>query len=854
MAIFSFSTINATGIVAPIQDADIGRINQIAVGTPGDFTILNKADLDSLLGLTSGGDASGSHHHDSQYFTQSQLTSSVVGATGADLISATAIINGSATTIQGVFSELETKINELSSITMEWQRSVIDKDITTPPLSPLVGDRYLIGLIPGSGIATGAWDGNDGDLTEWDGSQWQFTQPEVGMFVTADDETTAGTVYFFNGTQWQDQAFESTTASGFLIKDGQDIQLKNLTVNHLIVGDANQEAVSFDTNALGEIVASDAGLFIKSNLIEDDKINANAEILLSKLELGTPGQIVVYDSTGVQSVASMTGDISISDIGVTSIQPSAVKDSMIDFGLNVGQVNDEDLPSNATVINYIDGLTVKDQLENIDTKFGTVDSDINGKVSKSGDTMTGALDMNSNKITNIPNGSDPGDSVNFSQLSSLQGDTDGKVSKAGDTMFGNLIMSDDGGVNRYQVKQLESGTDTNDAVNKGQLDLKINLSEKGAANGVATLDANSKIPTSQLPALAISEISVVADITARDALVVQEGDVAKVLDADGSGNPETFIYDGASWVSLKSDDLVDSVNGQIGTVSLNTDDVPEGSTNLYYTQARFDNAFTAKSTTDLSEGTNLYYTDERVDDRVATLIQDGTGISWTYDDPNNLLTGNVNLTPFTTDDLAQGTNNRYYASSLFDTDFASKTTDDLSEGIVNLYYSSGLFDTDFATKTTDDLAEGASNFYYTETKFDSSLAGKTTDDIAEGVTNLYFTEARAKSAAVVNSTAGNEIDQAPSVDSIKAYIASQIPTDEEEQKELTSIDITNGYIDLQNEAIEKSIILFPDGGLLQQRTVSYIVSVVGGVTRITWQGELANDLQQGDVLIINYRY
>ena len=43
-----------------------------------------------------------------------------------------------------------------------------------------------------------------------------------------------------------------------------------------------------------------------------------------------------------------------------------------------------------------------------------------------------------------------------------------------------------------------------------------------------------------------------------------------------------------------------------------TGDLSEGS-NLYYTTARFDTAFTGKSTTDLSEGTNLYYTTARAD-------------------------------------------------------------------------------------------------------------------------------------------------------------------------------------------------------------------------------------------------
>ena len=44
----------------------------------------------------------------------------------------------------------------------------------------------------------------------------------------------------------------------------------------------------------------------------------------------------------------------------------------------------------------------------------------------------------------------------------------------------------------------------------------------------------------------------------------------------------------------------------------NTDEIAEGSTNLYYTQGRFDTAFSGKTTTDLTEGTNLYFTESRV--------------------------------------------------------------------------------------------------------------------------------------------------------------------------------------------------------------------------------------------------
>ena len=60
---------------------------------------------------------------------------------------------------------------------------------------------------------------------------------------------------------------------------------------------------------------------------------------------------------------------------------------------------------------------------------------------------------------------------------------------------------------------------------------------------------------------------------------------------------------------------------------------------------------------------------EDIDDEVAILIQNGTGINWTYNDPANTFTGNVTLSPFSTTDLSEGTrlyftNARAIASTL----------------------------------------------------------------------------------------------------------------------------------------------------------------------------------------------
>ena len=92
---------------------------------------------------------------------------------------------------------------------------------------------------------------------------------------------------------------------------------------------------------------------------------------------------------------------------------------------------------------------------------------------------------------------------------------------------------------------------------------------------------------------------------------------------------------------------VTSVNTLTGAVVLTTTNIAEG-TNLYYTQARFDTAFTAKSTTNLTEGTNLYYTSARAnadfDTRLATKstsnLSEGTNLYYTDARVGTYLTAN----------------------------------------------------------------------------------------------------------------------------------------------------------------------------------------------------------------------
>ena len=101
-------------------------------------------------------------------------------------------------------------------------------------------------------------------------------------------------------------------------------------------------------------------------------------------------------------------------------------------------------------------------------------SQLDTKLNLSGGTMTGQINMNSNKITSLANGTNPNDAVNLSQLS---GGLGAYLPLAGGTMTGQINM------NSNKITGLANGTDPGDAVNKSQLDLKADTTYVNALDG-----------------------------------------------------------------------------------------------------------------------------------------------------------------------------------------------------------------------------------------------------------------------------------------------------------------------------------------------------------------------------------
>ena len=79
-------------------------------------------------------------------------------------------------------------------------------------------------------------------------------------------------------------------------------------------------------------------------------------------------------------------------------------------------------------------------------------------------------------------------------------------------------------------------------------------------------------------------------------------------------NTSITFDDDLQTITIASQGNVQSVNGETGAVTLDTDDISEGAVNFYYTEGKFNTSLATKTTDDLTEGsTNEYYTDAKVE-------------------------------------------------------------------------------------------------------------------------------------------------------------------------------------------------------------------------------------------------
>lgn len=341
--------------------------------------------------------------------------------------------------------------------------------------------------------------------------------------------------------------------------------------------------------------------------------------------------------------------------------------------------------------------------------------------------------------------------------------------KISDTYEG-LIKTSDNGVIGAVEKNLTDGSGnastlsigTSSASFTGTLDL-TNATVVGLPSGAV----DSVNGQTGVVVLTTTNIAEGTNLYFTDARVESNSAVAlntaKVSFPEAPTDGQQYARQSQGWSVVSGGGAVDSVNGQTGVVVLDTDDITEGATNLYYTDARVDAnsnvvANTAKVGITTSQSDAIVLNTAKV------------GITPTQ---ANEISANTLKVGITTQQSTDITNNN--AKISFDSASSTKlngieagaevNTVDSVNGLTGAV-SLGLLDLDDVGVDGSNgqvlTTNGSGSFTFTTVAAGGavdSVNGQTgtvtldTDDISEGATNLYYTEARvtANSSVTANT-------------------------------------------------------------------------------------------------------
>ena len=267
--------------------------------------------------------------------------------------------------------------------------------------------------------------------------------------------------------------------------------------------------------------------------------------------------------------------------------------------------------------------------------------------------------------------------------------------------------------------------------------------------------------------------------------------IALKLNVAGGTMTGALTLSGAPTVDLHAATKL-YVDGQIASITINdTDDVPEGTTNLYFTSVRnrtgisltSDNAgvltynnttgiftYNHPSSLGILEDTNLYYTDTRARAAISLTSADAAILAYSS------ATGVITFTMPDTDDVVEGATNLYHtvARARSAISAGSNIVYDSATGVVSTLAAVQSVNgaTGVVVLDTDDVAEGATNQYFTNTRARGAISltsddqnamsyssgtgiityvAPGTDAVDEGATNLYFTNTRARAAITLTT-------------------------------------------------------------------------------------------------------
>lgn len=311
----------ATSLGAQNEASEIGYSNTTSGLTATDV----QAAIDEVEGrLDTAESTLTSHNHDNLYYTETELGSTVDSSAGADLVGATTVGAGSATTVQGVMEELNSSIGTVSSSLTTHETDTTNphsvtktqvglSNVTNDTQLPLTGGTMSGDIAMGSNKITSSYAPvNANDLTNKNyvdsavsGIAWKepveafnlignasiatingLTPSAGDQYVATDagtptagtsDALVAGSIAEYNGTSW----IEIVAGSGGFVPAGTRAILSASTALIAPYTDATDDGkiVSFTGSSNTGVDTGDAA-------------DANAVLVQD------PAHVSVYDNLG----------------------------------------------------------------------------------------------------------------------------------------------------------------------------------------------------------------------------------------------------------------------------------------------------------------------------------------------------------------------------------------------------------------------------------------------------------------------------------------------------------------------------------------------------------------------------
>lgn len=346
-----------------------------------------------------------------------------------------------------------------------------------------------------------------------------------------------------------------------------------------------------------------------------------------------------------------------------------------------------------------------------------------------------------------------------------------------------------------------------------EVDLVSISSNEVFLKGVKVLDSSNLIPSAILPSY-VDDVLEFADLASFPA-TGESGKIYVAIDTN-----KQYRWSGSTYIQITSG-AVDSVNGATGIVVLDAGDIQ----------------MVSEATSIESKLVSLQGEVDAVEGDVANLVT-----------LSGVAVDSTELGSFTGSTIADGQTIKQALQSL---ETAHEEVDQNANDLISL---SGVSENSanlgsFTGSTIADNQTIKSALQDLETAHENHLNDSTD---AHDASAISFSNGASGLTATDVQAAIDEVEGR--VDALEAALA---PTWGRQKFDLTATDISNGYIDLAEEVIAESIHAFVDRLAIHQGE-DFTISVVGGVTRITFAGDLVSpgqsNLDASDNIYVRYQY